>query len=88
MNWGSHSVKIANKIGHTLGVMNCLKRYLPLSALKIMYDSLILSHIQFGVTRWDSNGIDLLNYKKERFVSLQTVNIMRTQNRYLKICIY
>ena len=32
--------------------MNCLKRYLPLSALKIMYDSLILSHIQFGITCW------------------------------------
>ena len=29
MNWGSHSVKIANKICRTLGVMNCLKRYLP-----------------------------------------------------------
>ena len=52
MNWGSHSVKIANKICRTLGVMNCLKRYLPLSALKIMYDSLILSHIQFGITCW------------------------------------
>ena len=50
MNWGSHSVKIANKICRTLGVMNRLKRYLPLSALKIMYDSLILSHIQFGIT--------------------------------------
>ena len=50
MNWGSHSVKIANKICLTLGIMNCLKRYLPLSALKIMYDSLILSHIQFGTT--------------------------------------
>ena len=36
------------------------------------------------------NGVDLLNYKlpKELFVSLQTVNIMRTQNPYLKICIY
>ena len=35
-----------------------------------------------------SNGVDLLNYKKELLVSLQTINIMRTQNRYLKICIY
>ena len=52
MNWGLHSVKIANKICRTLGVMNCLKRYLPLSALKIMYDSLILSRIQFGITCW------------------------------------
>ena len=52
INWGSHSVKIANKICRTLGVMNCLKRYLPSSALKIMYDSLSLSHIQFGITCW------------------------------------
>ena len=53
MNWGSHSVKIAYKICRTLGVMNFrLKRYLPLFALKIMYDSLILSHIQFGITYW------------------------------------
>ena len=49
MNWGSHSVKIVNNLCLTLGVMNC---YLPLSALKIMYDSLILSHIQFGITCW------------------------------------
>ena len=52
MNWGSHSVKIANKICRTLGVMNCLKRYLPLSALKIMYDALIFSHIQFRIICW------------------------------------
>ena len=88
MNWGSHSVKIANEICRTLGVMNCLKRYLPLSALKIMYDSLILSHIQFGITCWGFEWGRLAKLQKELFVSLQTVNIMRTQNRYLKICIY
>ena len=32
--------------------MNRLKRYLPLSAMKLMYDSLILSHLQFGITNW------------------------------------
>ena len=52
MNWQSHSLKIANKISRTLGVMNCLKRYLPSSALKLMYDSLVLSHLQFGITCW------------------------------------
>ena len=33
--------------------MNRLERYLPLSAMKLMYDSLILSHLQFGITNWD-----------------------------------
>ena len=49
MNWNSHTQKIANKISRTLGVINRLKRYLPSSAMKLMYDSLILSHLQFGI---------------------------------------
>ena len=52
MNWNSHTQKIANKISRTLGVMNRLKRYLPISAMKLMYDSWILSHLQFGITNW------------------------------------
>ena len=52
MNWNSHTQKIANKISRTLGVMNRLKRYLPFSAMKLMYDPLILSHLQFGITNW------------------------------------
>ena len=52
MNWNSHTHKIANKISRTLGVINRPKRYLPISAMKLMYDSLILSHLQFGITNW------------------------------------
>ena len=52
MNWSSHSSKIANRISRTLDIMNRLKRYLPFSAMKLMYDSLILSHLQFGITYW------------------------------------
>ena len=52
MNWSSHSSKIANKISRALGIMNRLKRYLPTSAMKLMYDSLVLSHLQFGITCW------------------------------------
>ena len=52
MNWNSHSSKISNKISRTLGVMNRLKRYLPFSALKLMYSSLILSRLQFAITSW------------------------------------
>ena len=39
MNWNSHSSKISNKISRTMGVMNRLKRYLPFSALKLVYSS-------------------------------------------------
>ena len=52
LNWRSHSAKIANKISRTLGVMNRLKWYLPFSAMKLMYDSLVLSHLRFGISCW------------------------------------
>ena len=64
MNWNSHVQKIADKISRTLGVMNRLKRYLPISAMKLIYDSLILSHLQFGA----SNGIAYQSYRNAPFV--------------------
>ena len=32
--------------------MNRLKIYLPTSAMKLLYDSLVLSHLQFGIICW------------------------------------
>ena len=48
ISWNSRTQKIANKLSRTLGVMNRLKRYLPLSAMKLN-----LSHLQFRITNWD-----------------------------------
>ena len=75
MNWSFHSSKFANKISRTLGIMNWLERYLPTSAMKLMYDSLVLSHLQFGITCW---GFEL-----ERIFRLQkrTLRIM-TNSKY------
>ena len=52
MNWSSHSARIATRISRTLGIMNRRKRYVPFSDMKRTYDSLILSHLQFGITCW------------------------------------
>ena len=75
MNWNSHSSKISNKISRTLGVMNRLKRYLLFSALKLMYSSLILSHLQFAITSW--------GFEWERLSKLQkrAIRIM-TNSKY------
>ena len=52
LTWSSHAKKISNKISRIIGIMNRLKRFLPLSALKLMYFSLINSHLQFCVATW------------------------------------
>ena len=72
MNWSSHSAKISNKISRTLGIMNRLKRYLPFSASKLMYDSLILSHLQFGITCWGFEWNRIFKLKKRRALRIMT----------------
>ena len=52
MTWNSHIRKISNKISRVVRIMNRLKHVLPQSALKLMYDSLINSHLQFCTTAW------------------------------------
>ena len=55
--------------------MNRLKGYLPLSAMKRMYCSLIFSHLQFAITSW--------GFECERLSKLQkrAIRIM-TNNEY------
>ena len=89
INWNSHTKKIANKISRILGVMNRLKRYLPLSAIKLMYDSLILSHVQFGIINYiNLNGVAYQNCKNVPFGSWQEVGIMHIRNHFSNSCIF
>ena len=69
MNWNFHSSEISNKISRTLCVMNRPKRYLPFSAIKLMYSSLILSHSQFAIT--------CRGFEWERLSKLQKKHVTR-----------
>ena len=52
LNWNAHIQKSSNKISRILGVMNRLKRYLPTKILRVLYNSLILPHLQYGILSW------------------------------------
>ena len=52
LNWESHINKIANKIIKTIGILNKLKHVPPSNILSIMYNSLILPHINYGISVW------------------------------------
>ena len=63
LNWKSHIDKLANKISKTMGVLNKLKHYVPLNARMIIYNSLILSHLNYCILVW--------GYRCERITKLQ-----------------
>ena len=52
MNWNTHIFNITKNITKTLGVMNRLRHYLPQRILQILYNSLILSHLNRNITAW------------------------------------
>ena len=49
LTWKSHVDKVSNEISKTIGILNRLKIYLPLNAKLAIYNSLILSHINYGI---------------------------------------
>ena len=63
LSWKPHIQKISNKIARTLGIMCRLKNFLPAHILRILYNSLILPHLQYSILAW--------GFKMGRFEKLQ-----------------
>ena len=63
LNWKSHVDKLSVKCCRILGILNRLKRILPLNIKIILYNSLMLPHLNYGITLW--------GFKCERSLKLQ-----------------
>ena len=76
INWKCHVENISNKCSKTIGVLNKLKYFLPLTIKLILYNSLILPHLNYGIMTWGykCDGINKLQKKATRIVSLSKYN--------------
>ena len=76
MSWNMHIQKISNKISRNLGCLNRLKRFLPLNTRKLLYNSLILPHLQYGILSWgfECKRVFKLQKRAMRIVSLSKYN--------------
>ena len=52
LNWSNHVDKTANQISKTIGMLNNLKKPIPSNILRILYNSLILPHLNYGILAW------------------------------------
>ena len=55
LTWNNHQQKVEKKISKVNGVLSKLRYSLPRHTLKTIYNSLILPHLQYGITLWGSN---------------------------------
>ena len=55
LNWKIHIQKISHKVSKSIGVLKRLKKFLPHTVLRILYNALILPHFQFSIVAWGFN---------------------------------
>jgi len=76
LNWKSHILKISTKISKVVGILNKLKHFLPKEILLVIYNSLIVPHLNYGALLWEklSNRIFVLQKKAIRAVTNSKFN--------------
>ena len=72
LTWNDHINKISNKISRNIGILNNLKNLLPEKPKLHIYNSLVLSHLNFGILLW--------GHKCERVLKLQKKAVRIVKN--------
>ena len=73
LTWKPHMNHIGNKISRINGILCRLKRYIPCYTLKIIYDALLVSHINYCTTVWggsDNNNSRITTIQKKAIRSI------------------
>ena len=67
-------MKVANKISKIHSMIIRLKNKLPTSSLKMLYNSLLLPHLQYGIAVW--GGAENLHIKRIRQIQKRVVRTL------------
>ena len=65
LNWNEHIKRISLKISRTTGVLKRLHNILPIDTLLIMYNALVVPHLQYGILAWGFKTSRLLKLQKK-----------------------
>jgi hypothetical protein len=76
LNWKAHKDMITKRLFKTIGIMNKLKNTITTPALFHIYNSLILSHLNYGLLLWgwQCPGVYTLQKKAIRIVTKSAYN--------------
>ena len=61
LTWNNHINDLSKKCSSSIGILNKVKNFLQEPALLSLYNTLILSHINYGITAWNSVGVSAKN---------------------------
>ena len=75
LNWAMHITHLCNTVARNVGILQKLRYFIPAYVLKILYHSLILSHLQYCTLLWANSyhshlhKLRLLQKKAIRIIS-------------------
>ena len=78
LNWDKHCTNVANKISRNNSLINRMKNFLPPSSLKLLYNSFIQPHIQYGQAVWGGCS----GQSKQRIIKIQKRAIRTVTKSY------
>jgi len=86
LNWKAHRDLISKKLSKTVGILHRLKNILPLCALLHIYNSLVLSHLNYGALLWgwQCQNIFILQKKAVRALTNSKYNC-HTHGLFIKL---
>ena len=67
LNWDKHCKNVANTISRNNSIINRAKKVLPPKSLKLLYNSFIQPHLQYGIIAWGG----CKNQNKKRIINIQ-----------------
>ena len=65
LNWKKHLGKLSNQCSKKIGILNKLKHTLPQEIKTILYNSLILPHINYCIMAWGFHSNRILKLQKK-----------------------
>ena len=76
LTWKPHIDKICRKISKYIGIFNKLKHYLPQHILRILYCSIVQSHLSYAILTWgfDRGRVEKLQKKIIRIIACSRYN--------------
>ena len=74
LTWQDHCVKVANKMARNTGVLNRIKKLVPTTSLLTIYNSLIFSHLSYGLEVW--GGTSAKNLKRITGIQKKAIRII------------
>ena len=81
LNWGNHVEYLITKLSRAAGIMYKIRKYLPMKARLLVYNTLVSSYLQYSIPAWGrcpSTALTKLQFLQNRIIRYMTFSPPQT----------